>query len=131
MKTPRKGRSSPAIVEVGLEARDLPAVGVPVDHEVGETQMGPVDEDHAGAGAEDRPVERADRLVEPVQRRELRDRRRFPARDDEPVEPVELLRQSHLDHVRPRSPEGASMLPERALERKNADPRPPVHRFQV
>ena len=26
-------------LEVGLEARDLPAVGVPVDHDVGETEM--------------------------------------------------------------------------------------------
>ena len=75
-----------------LEARDLPAVCVAVDLDVDEAEMRPVEQDHPGAGAEHGAVEAADRVLEPVEAHEPRDRGRLAARDDQPVEPVELLR---------------------------------------
>ena len=45
------------------------------------------------------PLEAAQRLVEPVEAHQPRDRGRLAARDDEPVEPVELLGLAHLDHA--------------------------------
>ena len=57
MKTPRSGSLVAVELEVGLEARDLAPVGVPVDLEVDETEVGAVEQDHPGAGAEDRAGE--------------------------------------------------------------------------
>ena len=114
-------------LQVCLEARDLAAVGVPVDLEIGEAEVGAVDEDHPRARPEDGPLESPDRVVEPVQRRQLRDRRRLAARDDEPVEPVELLGKANLDDVRTRGPKRARMLAERSLQRQNTDPGTTVH----
>src|SRR5438067_4439743 len=76
--------------QVGLEARDLPAVGVPLDLEVDEAEVVPVEDDHPRARAEDRAGERAQRLVEPVEAHQPHERRRLAAGDDEPVEAVEL-----------------------------------------
>ena len=45
-------------LQVRLEARNLAAVGVPLDLEVGQTEVRPVEQDHPRAGAEDRPLER-------------------------------------------------------------------------
>src|SRR6187551_3789047 len=103
-------------LEVCLEARDLAAVGIPVDLDVRETEVIAVDEDHPGTGAEDRPPERPDRLVEPVEPRELRDRRRLPAGDDEPVEIVELLGEPDLHHVRAGVAQRARVLPKCPLQ---------------
>ena len=52
--------------EIRLEARDLPAVGVPRDLDVHQPEVRAVEEDHPGAGAEDRSSEDADRLVDAV-----------------------------------------------------------------
>src|SRR5215216_2950252 len=41
-------------LEIGLEARDLAAVRVPFYLEVGETEVIPVEDDHAGARSEER-----------------------------------------------------------------------------
>ena len=90
-----------------------------------------VDEDHPRTGAEDRPPERPDRLVEPVEPRELRDRRRLPAGNDEPVEAVELLGEPDLHYVRAGVAQRARVLPESPLQGENADLWPPIHRDQV
>ena len=47
--------------EIGLEARDLAAVGVPVDLDVDGAEMPPVEDDHPGAGAQHRAGERRGR----------------------------------------------------------------------
>src|SRR6185436_1940329 len=86
-------------VDVRLETPHLSAERIPVDDQVGETEVFPVDHDHPGTGSEDGAAVRADRLVEAVELREPYDRRRLPARDDEAVEPVQLLREPDLDHV--------------------------------
>src|SRR5712691_5596909 len=86
--------------EIGLEARDLATVGVPLDLEVEQAEVAPVEEDHPRARAEDRGLEAANRLLEAVEPDQAADRRRLAARDDEAVEPVELLGLAHLDHVR-------------------------------
>ena len=109
-------------LEVGLEARDLAAVGVAVDVDVGQPEVVAIDEDHPRAGTEDRPVERPDRLVQAVERREAQDRRRLAARDHQAVEPGELLGQAHLDDLRARLPQDACVLAKGALERQNAYP---------
>src|SRR5215212_1469850 len=49
--------------EVGLEARDLPAVRVPLDLEVDEGRVVPIEQDHPGARSEDGRSEAADRLL--------------------------------------------------------------------
>ena len=82
-----------------LEARDLAPERVALDGEVDQAEPLAVEHDHAGAGAEDRRRERADRVVEPVEAHQAHHRRRLAAGDDEPVEPVELLRQAHLDRL--------------------------------
>jgi len=112
----------PVELEVRLEARDLPAVRVPVDLEVGQPEVRSVEQDHPCAGTEDRRPEGADRLVEPVEGREAQDRRRLAARDHEPGEPCELPGQAHLDDVRAGLPEDARVLAKGALQRQNAYP---------
>src|SRR5712691_1581019 len=51
-----------AEVEIGLEARDLPPVRVPVDDEVDEPEVLAVEQDHACARTEDGAVETPQRL---------------------------------------------------------------------
>src|SRR3954468_4964395 len=54
-------------VEVGLERRHLAAEGVPPNLEVDDAQVLAVEHDHSRAGAEDRPLEAPNRLVEAVE----------------------------------------------------------------
>ena len=131
MKTPRNGRLVAVELEIGLEARDLAPVGVPVDLEVGETEVGAVDEDHPRAGAEDGSVEAPDRLVEAVEGGEPQDRRRLAARDHEPVEPVELLGEAHLHDLRAGGAEHPRVLAKRPLEGENTDSGPMAHTPKV
>ena len=119
MKTPRSG--CPVQLEVCLEARHLPPVGVAVDLEVDEVEMVSVEQDHPGAGPEDRAAEPANRLLEPVQPHQAGDRRRLAAGDDEPVEPVELLGQAHLDRLRAEAAQHRRVLAEVALDCEDAD----------
>jgi hypothetical protein len=114
-------------LEVRLEARHLPTVCVPVDLQVGQPEVRAVEQDHPRTRAEDRRRERADRLVEPVARREAQDRRRLPTRDDEPVEPVELSGQAHLDDIRAGLAQDARVLAKGALQREDADAWLPPH----
>ena len=93
--------------EIGLEARDLTAVRVPVDDEVDEPEMLAVEHDHPRAGAEDRLLEAAHRLVEPVQAHQPHERRRLAAGDHEPVEPVRAAR-ACAPRRRPRRAAAAS-----------------------
>src|SRR5262245_51382753 len=108
-------------LEVGLEARHLPSVGIPVDLEPDEAEVVAIEQDHPRAGAEDRPLEPADRLLEPVEPHQACDRRRLAARDDQAVEPVELLRQPHLDHLGAEAPQHRRVLAEVALDGEDAD----------
>ena len=80
-----------------------------------------VEQDHPGAGPEDGALEAADRLLEPVEPHQARDRRRLAARDDEPVEPVELLGLAHLDDVRAEPAQHRRVLAEVALDGENTD----------
>src|SRR5207249_3879768 len=54
-------------LQVGLEARDLGAVGVALDLDVDEIEVPPVEQDHSGARTQDCAPEPADRLLEPVE----------------------------------------------------------------
>ena len=108
-------------VEIGLEARELAAVGVSIDLEVGKAEVSSVEQDHPGAGAEDRLLEAPHRLLEPVEPHQPRDRRRLAARNDEPVEAVELNREAHLDDVRAEPAQHRRVLAEVALKREDAD----------
>jgi hypothetical protein len=83
--------------------------------------VAPVEQDHPGAGAEDGAAEALHRLVEPVEPHQASDRGRLAARDDEPVEPFEILRQPHLDHVRAEPAQRCRVLAEVALECEDAD----------
>src|SRR5262245_6949707 len=110
-------------VEVGLERGDLAPEGVPPYRDVDEAEMVAVEHDHPGAGAEHRPVELAQRLVEAVEPHQARERGRLAARDDEPVEPVELLGDADLDNVGAEAPQHRRVLAEVPLHGKNADPK--------
>ena len=121
MKTPRSGIVVSVELDIRLEAPHLPPEGVAVDHEVRETEVLAVEHDHSGARAEDGARERADRLVEPVEVREPHDRRRLPARDDEAVETVELLREPNLDDVGAERAQRGGVLAKRPLQGENAD----------
>ena len=69
--------------------------------------------------------EAADRLLEPVEPHQPRDRGRLAARDDQAVEPVELLRLAHLDRRRRRAaaarPRARGSSPARRGRRCGAD----------
>src|SRR5215211_6031060 len=107
--------------EVGLEARHLAAVGVPLHLEGDEAEVVAVEQDHPGAGPEHRPGEAPDRLLQPVEPDQPRDRSRLAARDDEPVEPVELLRLPDLHDVGAEAPQHGRVLAEVPLDGQHPD----------
>ena len=86
--------------------------------------MVPVEDDHPGAGAEDRAWELPHRLVEPVEPHQPHERRRLAARDHEPVETLELLRLAHLDDVGAERAQHRRVLAEVALDCEDADLHP-------
>src|SRR6478672_8208332 len=83
--------------EVGLEARDLPAVGVALHVDVDQAEVRAVEEDHPGTGPENGLLERADRIFETVQPHQSADRGRFASGNDEPVEVAQLFGLAHLE----------------------------------
>src|SRR5262245_46879367 len=108
-------------VEVGLEAEHLAAVSVPRDLDVDEPEMLAVEHDQARARAENRTLEAANGLLEPVEPHQAHERRRFATRDDEPVEPFELLRLAHLDRLRAEPPKHRRVLAKVPLKSEDAD----------
>ncbi len=114
-------------VQVRLERLDLPPERVPLDAEVAEPEVVAIEDDHPGARAEDRRLERPQCLVEPVEAHQPRDRGRLAARQDQPVEPLELLGQAHLDRLRAEAAEHRRVLAEVALYGEHADPKRLVH----
>src|SRR5689334_4719231 len=110
-------------IEVGLEAVHLPAEGIAADGDVCETEVVAVEHNHPGARAEDRRLERAQRVVEVVQLHHARHRGRLAAGDDQAVEAVELLRQAHLDRIRAETAQHPRVLAEVPLHGKDADPK--------
>ena len=72
-------------------------------------------------------VERAQRLVEPVEPHQPRDRRRLAAGHDQAVEPVELLGQPHLDRLRAEAPQHRRVLAEVPLHGEDADSKRLLH----
>ena len=110
-----------AQVEVGLEARELAAVAVALHIDVDQPEVGAVEQDHPRARAEDGRGELPDRLLEPVEPHQARDRRRLAAGDHEPVEALELLGQAHLDHVRAEPAQHRRVLAEVALDCEDTD----------
>ncbi len=118
-----------ADVEVRLEAPHLAAEGVPPRGVVAEAEMVAIEDDHPGARPEDRAAERADGFVEVVEPHQPSDRGRLPAGDDEPVEPVELLGEPHLDRLGAEAPQHCGVLPEVPLHGEDADPQRRLHAF--
>src|SRR5436190_2088272 len=110
-------------LEVGLERGDLAPEGVPPHRDVDEAEVVAVEHDHAGARAEHRPIELAQRLVEAVEPHQASERSRLAARDDEPVVPVELLGDADLDDVGAEAPQHRRVLAELPLHGENADPK--------
>ena len=113
-------------LQIGLEARELAPVRVSLDREIGEAKVIPVEQDHACARAENRPLEAPDRVLEPVEPGESQDRGRLAAGDHEAVELGELFGLSHLDHARPEPPQHSGVLTKVPLHGQDADPL--VHR---
>src|SRR5919197_263668 len=107
--------------EVGLEARYLTPVRVPVDLQVDGVEVVSVEHDHPGAGSEDRTCELAHGLVEPVKAHQPHERRRFAAGNHQPVEPVKLLWLADFDHIRPEPPQHRRVLAKVALQGQDAD----------
>src|SRR5437667_3434560 len=107
--------------KIGLEARELTAIRVPVDLDVDEAEMVAVEDDHARARAEDRAAEGANGLVQPIEAHQPHEGRRLPARDDEPVEALELLGLAHLHGLSPEAAQHCEMLAKVALDGENPD----------
>ena len=82
MKTPAQRPLVALELEIGLEARYLAAVGVPLDGDVDETEVLAVEHDHPGARPQDGPLEPAQRLVQPVEPHQTHERGRFATRHD-------------------------------------------------
>src|SRR5262249_58934206 len=72
-------------------------------------------------GAEHGPGERAQRLVEAVEAHQPHERGRLAARNDQAVEPVELLRLAHLDDVRAETAQHRRVLAEVPLDCEDPD----------
>src|SRR5438093_2929800 len=107
--------------EIGLEARDLSSVGVPIDLDVDRAEMPAIEHDHPCACSEQRARELAHRLVETVEPHQAHERRRFAPRDHEAVEPLQLLRLADLDRVRAEPPQHRRVLAKVPLYRQDAD----------
>src|SRR3954447_17339062 len=119
-----------ADVQVGLEAAHLPAERVPPRGVVPEAEMVTGEDDHPRARPEDRAAEPAHRLLEAVQPHEAADRGRLAARDDEPVEPLELCGEANLDRFRAEPPQHRRVLSKVPLHGKDADPERLLHRLR-
>src|SRR6266516_1312396 len=118
-------------VEIRLEAAHLAAERVAPRPVVAEAEVVAVEDDHPGARAEDRAAEPAHRLVEAVQPHEPADRGRLPARDDQAVEPRQLLGEPDLGRLRAESPQDGGVLAEVPLQGENADPERLLHASMV
>lgn len=115
-------------LEIGLEARDLASVRVPLDDDVHLLERTPArEQDHAGARSEDRPPELPDGFLQAVEPDQSSDGGRLAPRDDQPVEPFELLGLPYLDPVHAESPEHPQVLPEVSLDRQDADTKRLIH----
>src|SRR5438874_1595662 len=130
---PRRADEDPAHglaetnIEVGLEAAHLASERVALHTEVGEPEVVAIENDHPRARSEDGRLEAAQRLVQPVQAHEPRDRRRLAAGQDQAVEPLQLLGQADLDRLGAEAPEHIRVLAEVPLHGEDADPKPPLH----
>src|SRR5580765_8493670 len=107
--------------QVGLEARDLAAVRVSIDVQIHQVEVPAIEHDHAGTGAEYRPGEGAQGLVEAVEPHQPHEGRGLAARDDEAVEPVQLLRLADLDDVCAETSQHGRMLTEISLDSEDSD----------
>src|SRR5215471_312997 len=117
----------PVELQIGFEAGDLPAVGVAAHLEVEQAEVAAVEEDHPGAGAEDRPLEAANRLLQAVEAHQAADCRRLPARDDQPVELRQLLGLAHLERLGAEPAQHGRVLAHVALDGEDADSRNLAH----
>ena len=131
MKTARSGSLPSPDVEVGLEAAHLAAERVAPRPVVAQTEVVAVEHDHPGARTEDRAAEPAHRLVEAVQPHEPADRGRLAARDDQPVEPVEVLGEPDFDRLGAEPAQHGGVLAEVPLHGEDADPERLLHASMV
>jgi hypothetical protein len=81
-----------------------------------------VEQDHPRARSEDRGPETPDRVFDAVEAHQSGDRCRLAARDDQPVEPVELVRLPHLDGLSAEAAQNGRVLTEVPLHCQDADP---------
>ena len=117
--------------QVRLEGVQLAPEGVALDRDVEQRQdrlvaVGDLarEQDHAGAGAEDRRARRRqveDRLAQAPAVDELAHRRALAAGQDEAGEAVEVGRQAHLDALDADLAQHGEVLGERTLDGEDAD----------
>src|SRR5712692_396957 len=107
--------------KISLEARDLAAVGIPVDFHVDEAEMLAIEHDHPGTGTQDRAIERADCLVQTVEPHQTHERRRLTAGNDKPVQLLQLLGLPHLDRSDPEPPQHRQVFAKVALDGEDTD----------
>ena len=118
-------------VDVRLEAVDLPPVGVALDFDVehADERLIASDDafgqrDEAGAGAPDGDAgvgEAPDRAGEAVETEKAVERRRLAAGDDQPVEAVEVLGETHAAGLGAQLFQPRSVLGEVSLQGEYAD----------
>src|SRR6476469_2263906 len=118
-------------VEVGFEALDLAAERVAPRAVVTEGEVVAVEDDHPGTRSQDRAAELAHRLVETVETHQPADGGRLAAGDDQPVKPVELCGEPHLDRLGTEPPQHGRVLSEVPLHSEDADPERLLHASMV
>ena len=110
--------------QVLLEALALASEGVAAAAVVADAEVIAIADDHARAAAEDRPSGRgvsANRVIQAVAGHSLADRGRFPARDHEAVEPLQLLGGAHLAGLGLKRIEHQTVRLEVPLDREDPD----------
>src|SRR5436190_17448247 len=118
-------------VQVRFEAAHLAAESVAPRAVVAEAEVVAVENDHPGARSQDRAAELAHRVVETIKPHEAADGGRLTAGDDQPVEPVELLGEPHLDRLGTEPPQHGCVLSEVPLHGEDADPERVLHASMV
>ena len=110
--------------ELSLEGRQLPTERIAAHLDIEDTEMIPVQHDHACAGAQDRlsaPDEVDEWLTKPLTLDAESDRRGLAARNNEGVESVEVRGRAYLANVRAELGQCLRVSLEPALEGEDTD----------
>jgi hypothetical protein len=102
--------------EIGLEARNLPSIGVTVNGDVDQSEVLAVEHDHSCAGPQDGAAETLYSLIEAVETHEPHERGGLSTGDHQPVQPLKLPGLPNLDGLGAEAAQHCRMLAEVPLD---------------